>query len=164
MRAAEAPLKDRPTTSVVTKWSAELTTAELYGLLRLRSRVFVVEQNCAYLDLDRRDLEPTTRHLWVAGEGASREPLSCLRLLDEGHGTWHIGRVCTDPAARGRGLSRELIQRALALVGDAVCVLNAQTYLKDFYASFGFVAEGADFMDDGILHTPMRRGARSIGP
>ncbi|GGP48215.1 GNAT family N-acetyltransferase [Saccharothrix coeruleofusca] len=137
------------------QWSADLTPAQLYGLLRLRGEVFVVEQSCAYNDLDGRDLEPGTRHFWLEAEGG--DPLACLRLLEEADGGFRIGRVCTARAARGRGCSRRLVEAALVEVGDRECVLDAQTYVVDFYASFGFQPEGAEFIEDGIPHLRMRR-------
>src|SRR5262245_9071414 len=114
-------------------WSADLTPAELYAILRLRGDVFVVEQNCPYPDLDGRDLEPTTRHFWVADGNAVT---ACLRLLEDPNGEYRIGRVCTAKNARGRGLSRRLMAAVLAEVGDHPCVLDAQTYAAGLYASF----------------------------
>jgi ElaA protein len=137
------------------QWSADLTPAQLYALLRLRGEVFVVEQSCVYLDLDGRDLEPATRHFWLESQDAGL--LACLRLLEEPGGTFRIGRVCTARAARGQGFSRRLVQAALVDVGTTPCVLDAQTYVADFYASFGFVPEGAEFIEDGIPHIRMRR-------
>ncbi|GAA0231140.1 GNAT family N-acetyltransferase [Saccharothrix sp. NPDC042600] len=136
------------------KWSADLTAAEVYHLLKLRNDVFVVEQNCVYADLDGRDLEPATRHFWLEVDGV---PQAYLRLLEEPGGTYRIGRVCTARAARGLGFSRRLVEAALVEVGTTECVLDAQTYVADFYASFGFRPEGAEFIEDGIPHLRMRR-------
>ncbi|NUT90582.1 MAG: GNAT family N-acetyltransferase [Saccharothrix sp.] len=136
------------------KWSADLTAAEVYQLLKLRNEVFVVEQNCVYADLDGRDLEPTTRHFWLETDGTTQ---AYLRLLEEPDGTYRIGRVCTARAARGLGFSRRLVEAALVEVGRTECVLDAQTYVADFYASFGFRPEGAEFIEDGIPHLRMRR-------
>ncbi|WP_433263936.1 GNAT family N-acetyltransferase [Actinosynnema sp. CS-041913] len=138
------------------KWSADLTSAQLYALLKLRGEVFVVEQSSAYPELDGRDLEPDTRHFWLEADG-SPEPQAYLRLLEESDGTFRIGRVCTARAARGRGYSRRLMEAALVEVGRQVCVLDAQTYVADFYASFGFMPEGSEFIEDGIPHLRMRR-------
>ncbi|MEU4742240.1 GNAT family N-acetyltransferase [Actinosynnema sp. NPDC023658] len=147
------------------QWSADLTTDQLYAVLKLRSDVFVVEQNCPYPELDGRDLEPTTRHFWLEAEVPSPaaepaggpQPQAYLRLLEEPGGTFRIGRVCTARAARGRGYSRRLLEAALAEVGRVECVLDAQTYVADFYASFGFRPQGAEFIEDGIPHLRMRR-------
>ncbi|WP_236793964.1 GNAT family N-acetyltransferase [Amycolatopsis sp. GM8] len=130
-----------------------LTTSQLYDLLRLRVDVFVVEQNCPYPELDGRDLLPTTRHLWSAGEQGIE---SYLRVLDEGE-HYRIGRVVTAERARGRGLAAQLMTEALEIVGDADSVLDAQTYAQGFYAKFGYVPEGAEFLEDGIPHIRMWR-------
>ena len=132
----------------------ELDARTGYLLWRLRSAVFVVEQACAYLDLDGRDLEPATRHLWLEADGA---PVAYLRVLDDGDCA-RIGRVATAGEHRGRGLADRLMRAALDLVGDRPCVLDAQTYLAGYYARLGFTATGPEFLDDGIPHLPMRRG------
>jgi ElaA protein len=141
-------------------WSADLDPRQLYGLLRLRVDVFVVEQSCPYAELDGRDLEPGTRHFWLGSDDPSDQILGYLRLIEESDGTFRIGRVCTARPARGNGFSRRLVQAALADVGDAGCALDAQSYLAGFYTSFGFAADGAEFIMDGIPHVPMRRTAR----
>ena len=142
----------------------ELTPQGLYALLKLRVDVFVVEQHCAYPELDGRDLEPGTVHLWVGSDDA---PVASLRLLAEPAGDRRIGRVCTAPSARGHGLSRRLLTAALQEVGDAPCVLDAQEHLTRLYGGFGFVANGPGYDWDGVRHVPMRRPsgrARPIAP
>lgn len=138
-------------------WTADLEQHQLYALLRLRVDVFVVEQECPYPELDGRDIELSTRHFWLGSNDPADHLLGYLRLTEEGDGTCRIGRVCTARPARGNGLSRRLVQAALADVGDATCVLDAQTYLTGFYTSFGFVADGTEFVMDGIPHVSMRR-------
>lgn len=148
----------------------ELTPTQLYALLRLRVDVFVVEQACAYAELDGRDLEPGTVHLWTGGRiGADAAPQACLRVLTGPGGMRRLGRVCTAPAHRGRGLARRLVAAALAEVDattpGAPCVLDAQAHLTGLYADFGFVADGPGYDWDGVLHVPMRRVAgRGAGP
>jgi ElaA protein len=132
----------------------ELPAALLYALLRLRVDVFVVEQRCAYPELDGRDLEAGAVHLWAGPRAA---PLACLRLLAEPGGVRRIGRLCTAPRARGRGLGRVLMAAALDEVGDAPCVLDAQEHLVGFYAAFGFTPCGRGYDWDGVPHVPMRR-------
>jgi ElaA protein len=133
----------------------ELDAATLYALLRLRAEVFVVEQACAYNDVDGRDLEASTRHVWW-GSGESEVPLAYLRILrDADAGEWRIGRVVTSPEARHGGYATRLMQHALHSL-DRPVVLDAQSYLVAWYASFGFVVSGAEYLDDGIPHTPMR--------
>jgi ElaA protein len=124
-----------------------------YRLWALRAQVFVVEQDCPYLDLDGRDAEPSARHLWVEADG---EPLSTLRLLDDGDAV-RVGRVATAGSARGAGLATRLMRAALDLAGERDVVLDAQSHLVDWYAAFGFVPDGRGFVEDGIPHTPMRR-------
>jgi ElaA protein len=136
-------------------WAADLTPARLYALLRLRITVFVVEQNCPYQDLDGDDLSPSTRHFWIETD---TEPIAYLRLV-EANGEFRIGRVCTAIAMRGKGLSRRLIEAALAETGTAPAVLHAQVSVADMYERFGFRLSGAEFLEDGIPHVPMRRYA-----
>jgi ElaA protein len=135
---------------------AELDTATLYELLRLRVDVFVVEQESAYPELDGRDTEPGTRHLWISG--AAGRPLAYLRLLAEPGGVARIGRVVVAKPARGGGHAARLMAAVLELIGDGPCVLEAQAYLVDFYAGFGFTVTGPEYVEDGIAHVPMRRG------
>jgi ElaA protein len=135
----------------------EMDPATLYRLLALRVDVFVVEQDCSYRELDGRDLEPATRLVWVERDG---EVLATLRVLHEPDGTARIGRVATASTARGEGLAATMMERALALTEGVDVELHAQTYLTSWYERFGFERIGADFLDDGILHTPMRRARR----
>jgi ElaA protein len=136
---------------------ADLDANTLYAILRLRTDVFVVEQSCPYPELDGRDLEPATRHLWLAPASDQAEPVSYLRILEEPDGGARIGRVCTAVGHRGAGLSGRLIAAALARIDSRQCVLDAQSHLVGFYAAFGFAAAGPEFVDDGIPHVPMRR-------
>jgi len=133
---------------------ADLTVHELYALCRLRVDVFVVEQRCAYAELDGRDLDTGTVHFLI---GPREAPLAYLRLLTEPGGQRRIGRVCTAPGARGRGWSRRLLEAALHEVGDAPCVLDAQEHLVGLYGGFGFVPSGPGYDWDGVPHVPMRR-------
>lgn len=129
-----------------------LDASTLYGLLRLRVDVFVVEQGCPYPELDGRDLAPTTRHCYVTEFEA---PVACLRLVAEPGGSTRLGRVATAPAARGRGLAAALLHHALSLAGRPV-VCHAQAHLADWYSRFGFRPTGPEFDEDGIPHVPMR--------
>jgi ElaA protein len=135
----------------------ELDPYTLYALLRLRAAVFVVEQDCAYLDPDGLDTEPATRHLWLERAG---EPVAYLRLLaTEPDGECQIGRVVVAKPARGEGLAARLMEAALELVGERACRLNAQSYLVGFYRRYGFAPTRPEFLDDGVPHTPMARAA-----
>jgi ElaA protein len=146
-------------TTVHNERFADLDTLTLYALLKLRVDVFVVEQACAYPELDGRDCEPGTRHLWVTGPDAA-QPLAYLRVLTEPDGDMRIGRVVTAPAARGGGLARRLVEVALSVDPSVNTVLNAQSHLVDFYTKLGFTPSGPEFLDDGIPHVPMRRPRR----
>lgn len=132
---------------------ADLSPFELYALCRLRVDVFVVEQQCPYPELDGRDVEPGTEHLWFEQDGAV---LATLRVLDDGP-TRAIGRVATAAVARGRGLAARLIEEGIARCGDAPITLGAQAHLEGWYERFGFVRSGPGYVEDGIPHVPMRR-------
>ncbi len=133
--------------------AADLDARQLHDLLRLRVDVFVVEQNCPYPELDGRDLEPGTTHLWVEIDG---DVAATLRLLTDTH-CHRIGRVATAANHRGAGYAATLMDRAIGLC-DGPIELNAQTYLKKWYERFGFVQSGEEFVEDGIPHVRMRRG------
>ncbi len=133
----------------------ELDGRTAYALWRLRESVFVVEQECPYAELDGRDLEDGTRHVWVADEG---RPVAYLRVLDDGSRA-RIGRVLVARSHRGRGLADALMRRALDLVGERPSRLDAQSYLAHWYARFGYEVTGPEFLDDGIPHVPMSRPA-----
>jgi ElaA protein len=137
---------------------ADLDTRTLHDLLRLRVDVFVVEQECAYPEIDGRDLEPGTRHLWLARDGA---PIGYLRILSDPGGVERIGRVVVAREARGEGVAGRLMTEALAVIGNRPAVLEAQSYLVDFYARHGFTVTGPEYLDDGIPHLPMRREAQT---
>jgi ElaA protein len=133
----------------------DLDVTTLYAILKLRGDVFVVEQKCAYPDLDGRDTEPGTRHVWFSRDGAIH---AYLRILDDGTHQ-RIGRVVTAPGARGAGLAGRLVTEALRLIGDRPSVLDAQAHLAGFYARFGYEPTGPEFLEDGIPHIPMLRAA-----
>jgi ElaA protein len=132
---------------------AELTPFEVYGLCRLRVDVFVVEQECPYPELDGRDVEPATVHLWFEADGAI---VSTIRVLDEG-ASRTIGRVATAAAFRGQGLAAGLIAEGIGLCGDVPITLGAQAHLEGWYERFGFRRSGPGYVEDGIPHVPMRR-------
>lgn len=134
-----------------------LSPATLYRLMALRESVFVVEQRCAYQELDGRDLEAL--HLLGEQDG---ELVACLRLLPPADlsGACVIGRVLTAADWRGRGLGHALVREGLRQAarhwpGHAV-TLSAQVHLQDFYRQHGFVTESAPYDEDGILHVAMR--------
>jgi ElaA protein len=132
---------------------AELTPFEVYGLCRLRVDVFVVEQACPYPELDGRDVEPATEHLWVESDAGVA---ATIRVLDDG-ATRAIGRVATASAFRGRGLAGRLVEEGIALCGGVPITLGAQAHLEGWYEGFGFRRSGPGYVEDGIPHVPMRR-------
>ena len=148
----------------------DLEPGTLYRIMWLRLRVFVVEQQAAYPELDGRDLEPDAELFWAEEGGAV---VATLRLLHDagsvavdgaGDGAVaRIGRVATDASARGRGIAAELVRQAVARSEERwprhPIVLDAQQHLGDWYARFGFVVSGEAFEEDGIPHVPMRRPA-----
>jgi len=134
----------------------ELTPRELYGILRLRSEVFVVEQDCVYLDADGYD--DKCLHLW-AEDGSNF--VACTRILPPGvyYEEASIGRVIVAKSHRGGVLGKELMRRSeealFALDHTGPIKIMAQSYLLDWYASQGYEAQGEDFLEDGIPHRIM---------
>jgi len=139
----------------------DLSPRLAYAVWRLRQDVFVVEQDCPYPDLDGRDLETTTRHLLlVEGPADGGDLLGYARVLDDGDddgGVVRVGRVLLARTARGRGLADLLMHAALAEVGERPSRLDAQAPLARWYATFGYVVDGPEFLEDGIPHVPMAR-------
>jgi ElaA protein len=156
-RAAGRELNQRSAPEVHAAHLDELTPRALLGILAVRQAVFVVEQQCAFQDIDALDAAPRTMHLWI--EDDAGRVVSTLRLIDESDGGHRIGRVATHPDARRRGHSSALVRRAIELSGPLV-VLSAQAYLVEWYASFGFVERGERWIEDGIEHVPMRLEVR----
>ncbi len=134
---------------------AELTTNELYAITQLRERVFVVEQNCVYLDADGLDL--LSRHVWADEAGALR---AYLRIVPAGarYTEPSIGRVIIAPEARGTGLGKDLMKRGIAAAGEVPIRISAQAHLEKFYTDLGFVPASEPYDEDGIMHLEMRRG------
>jgi ElaA protein len=141
-----------------------LSVFELAAIFRARQEVFVVEQACAYLDAD--GLDEASWHL-AAWAPEHDMPLAYARLVSPGrkYAEPSIGRVITIAPARGAGLGRELVRRAVAVceqrfAGQGIRI-SARTHLERFYAQAGFVAVGPPYLEDGIPHTEMLRPARS---
>ncbi len=138
----------------------ELATLELYEILALRQRVFVVEQHCAYLDADGWDQGA----MHVIGS-RDRSILAYARILEPGVRLPErtIGRVIVAAGARGQGLARALMERSLSSIRDAhgptAVALSAQAHLEPFYASLGFERRGGQYDEDGIPHVDMVRAA-----
>ena len=135
---------------------ADLDGKVLYAMLAARQQVFIVEQNCPYLDADGAD--PHCAHLiaWRRGEIAAYARLVPPKLK---FAEASIGRVLTTPIGRGQGLGHELMIRALSSVahayGGGPVRIGAQQYLERFYQSFGFYTVSASYLEDGIAHVEM---------
>ncbi len=138
---------------------ADLGVERLYQVLQLRVDVFVVEQECPYPELDGRDTEPGTEHLWVEADG---EVVAVVRIL-RGTQSWHIGRVATARGHRGQGYAAALVQAAIDRIGGHPIQIGAQAHLQGWYERFGFVRDGPDYLEDGIPHLPMRHEPVSPG-
>ena len=137
---------------------AELTVGELYRILALRQRVFVVEQACAYLDADGWDRHAD--HLWLEDGDAA---VACLRIFAPGvkYTEACLGRIVTAPEKRGTGLGHALVSEGLARIeeahGKVPVRIGAQKYLERFYNQHGFARAGDDYDEDGIPHLEMLR-------
>lgn len=136
-----------------------LTPYELYDIMWLRNEVFVVEQNCVYQDADYKDQKG-----WhYMGRNEEGTLIAYVRLLPPGvsYAEPSIGRVLTNPAARGTGAGRLLMQNAIeeckALFGDVPIKIGAQYYLLKFYSSLGFVQTSDIYLEDNIEHIEMIR-------
>lgn len=136
----------------------ELSSRQLHDILRLRVDVFVVEQECPYPEIDGRDLDADTEHTWIADENGIA---AYVRLLGVGSDSVRVGRVTTRADRRGESLSHQLIQSCLDRLGAVETRLDAQSHLVDWYRRHGYEPDGAEFIEDGIPHTPMVRPARS---
>ncbi len=137
---------------------AELSVDELYSLLQLRSEVFVVEQNCVFLDMDNKDQK--CHHLmgYIDNELVASARIVPPRLAyDEPS----IGRVVSNPKYRKTGAGRQLMEEAIRITiqlhGNRQIRIGAQLYLKNFYGSLGFECQGVVYLEDGIEHIEMIR-------
>lgn len=138
---------------------AELSGAQVYALLKLRSEVFVMEQQCIYLDADGDDVKA-----WhVMGIDARGALTAYARFFDRGvkFAEASIGRVVTAACHRDSGMGRALMQQAInslqQTLGTQPIRISAQHHLQRFYESLGFVAQGAVYLEDGIAHIEMLR-------
>lgn len=136
----------------------ELSNYELYEVLKLRSKVFVVEQNCVFQDMDDKDTK--CLHLLGFADGAL---VAYSRLVPAGvsYKEMAIGRVVTDPDYRRKGMGKELMELSIEKIidsfGNSPIRIGAQLYLKDFYERFGFNINSPEYLEDGIPHVEMLR-------
>ncbi len=137
---------------------SELAINELYAIMRIRQEVFIVEQNCPYLDADGKDQK--SHHLMGY---ANDELVAYSRLVKPGvsYKEVSIGRVVSSTKHRGLAYGKQLMNESIAritqLYGPEPIRIGAQQYLQKFYEGFGFIRQGEPYMEDGIPHIIMLR-------
>lgn len=144
------------------QWSikhfSELSNLEVYEIIKLRTDVFVVEQQSIYADCDNKDLD--NFHLQLRND--SNQLVGYLRILNKGvsYDTYSIGRVIISDSIRRTGYGEQMMKRAIAFIkehwqGNAITI-SAQHQLVNFYGRVGFVVESEPYIEDGIYHIQMR--------
>ena len=141
----------------VIKNFSELSTEEIYNILKLRSEVFVVEQNCVYQDIDEKDKKAT--HLFIE---KNNEIIAYTRIFKKGdyyEENPSIGRVVVSKKERGKKLGKEIMLNSIEFIKKELegrkIELSAQKYLDKFYKDLDFYSEGEDYLEDGIPHQRM---------
>ena len=135
-----------------------LSVEELYQILKLRSEVFIVEQNCVYLDIDDKDQKAL--HLFREIDG---QLIAYARLFNANDyfENASIGRVVTHGDFRGKKYGHALMKQAIQAIenhfGESKITISAQLYLKKFYESHGFIQSGEMYLEDGIPHIEMKK-------
>lgn len=137
---------------------AQLTTSELYGLLKLRQDVFTLEQQCVWRDLD--DNDQRAQHIFLCD--AASTIVGCVRVFAPNiiYEQASLGRLSTAFAYRKSGLGRRLVAAALEhlhCTPQVAVKIAAQRYLESFYGSFGFVTISDPYLEDNIVHVNMLR-------
>lgn len=144
--------------NIVYKEFEELSLQELYAIMQLRQEVFIVEQNCPYLDADGKDLKSLHVMLY-----ADKDLAAYCRIVQPGvsYEEVSIGRVISAPAHRKTMMGRRIMEAAISKIenvyGQVPIKIGAQAYLKNFYESFGFVDLNQPYLEDGIPHLKMLR-------
>ncbi|MEN8788490.1 MAG: GNAT family N-acetyltransferase [Flavobacteriaceae bacterium] len=139
-----------------TKTFDQLTKTELYDLLSLRAEVFIVEQECAYQDLDGKDMQA----LHILGKNGE-ELLAYARVFEPGYyfEEASIGRIVVSPGHRTEGLGKIIVLEAEKAItryyGNGPVKLSAQSYLRKFYTDLGYRSIGEEYLEDGIPHIAM---------
>ena len=142
--------------SIIIKPYNDLSIDELYGLLRLRSEVFVVEQDCVYQDIDKKD----KKAIHILGL-KNNDIVGYARIFMPGDyfKEASIGRVVVSQKERGSGLGYDLMNASIKTIQDefkeTTIKVSAQTYLKKFYNNLGFKQVGEEYLEDGIPHIAM---------
>ena len=144
------------TTNWVCKKFGELTAEELYAILRLRSEVFVVEQNCVFLDMDNKDQYCDHLAGWQGDK-----LVGYARIVPAGisYSESSIGRVVSSPSTRKTGMGKKLMKESIEQIRNLFHTdtirIGAQLYLQKFYESFGFTRDGEIYLEDNIPHILM---------
>jgi ElaA protein len=136
----------------------QLSNALLYEIIKLRVDVFVVEQNCAYAELDNKDNHPETIHVTAS---KSSELVAYARILPPGlsYSEVSMGRFIVKESFRRQGIGKELVSKCLAekfrIWPNYKIKISAQEYLKPYYEYFGFRVVSDSYLEDGIPHVEM---------
>ena len=141
---------------IITKTFSELDTEDLYQILRLRSEVFVVEQDCVYQDIDNKDQNAI--HIYYK---ENDEIVAYTRIFKPGYYYENpsIGRVVVSKKNRGKYLGKKVMMDSIEYIKQNIkgekIELSAQKYLDNFYKDLGFYKTGEDYLEDGIPHQRM---------
>lgn len=137
---------------IISKFFDELTIIELYEILKVRSKIFVVEQKCVYQDLD--DIDYRSLHLFYKSD---KNIIAYLRIYKKEEGIIQIGRVLT--ADHGKGFGGKILKEAVSIIKEQMkpnkIYLEAQCYAIGFYEREGFKVCSEEFIEDGIPHVKM---------
>ncbi len=143
---------------------SELSSSQLFDILKLRVDVFVVEQQCAYVELDEYDCAAQTVH--IAGLTAAGKTIACARMIPPGlyrEREVTIGRVAINACHRGQGIARamlpQLLDEAAKRWPGAPVFLSSQAYIVPFYETLGFHVISESYDEDGISHVDMNRSS-----
>jgi ElaA protein len=154
--ASHVAKNDRMSMQLISRPYSALSLDELYQLLKLRTDVFVVEQHCAYPELD--DYDQVAQHILGVDDMGL---VAYARVLppESVYTQPSIGRVCVAKTARAKGYGHDLFKYALEVAGKMhlgqTVKIQAQTYLEEFYQRFGFTTITEPYLDSGIAHVDM---------
>ena len=141
----------------------DLTLNEFHDIIALRLDVFVVEQDCPYLDLDGKDKK--CYHL-ICRDGKG-DVMATSRILPPGisYENTAIGRVVINKKYRGQGIGHEMMERCIQFsqneFGNSPIIISAQKHLEEYYGKHQFVSTGSEYLEDGIPHVEMKRSPQS---
>tara|TARA_B100001250_G_C19627986_1_gene712454 strand:- start:166 stop:609 length:444 start_codon:yes stop_codon:yes gene_type:complete len=134
----------------------DLSVQELYSILKIRQEVFIIEQNCNYLDCDNLDLNAT--HIYIKED---LKLIAYLRIIKPNIVSKNaiLGRILVDNGRRKQNIGKKIISYAIKLIKhnypNVSIEMSAQAYLIDFYNQFGFNISGKEYLEDDILHIKM---------